>query len=431
MSTVVDLVNLALSKLGDRATVTSISPPEGSAQADHAARWYPIARDVALEEFPQNFSTTREVLTPTDNPSGSWAYAYFKPNNCINMLRLVPNATDATPGAIFSDTQLSANLPYEVETDANGREIILTDEPNAVLLFTTRVVDPGRFSALFADALVFLLASYLRAGAQGQDRGGRSQGQLQCVHGFDRQGCGQECEPDQPQARVRAAGYGGTGRCLRAQPACGVLMGDFTTFNRSFAGGEVTQEFYGQIADSKFQTGLALCRNFMVMPHGPIANRPGTRFVREVKDSSKQTLLIEFTFSFEQALVIEFGESYFRFHALGQTILSGPTPYEFHTYTESQLRDVQHVQSGDAVTLVHPEHPVREPASRRGELTLTDVVTGRCLVAAGWSGRCGDRCHPRHFDTVYVVTALNTTGDELRSAEVMSATIVDDDAYNT
>jgi len=161
MTTVVDLCNLALSKLGDRATVTSISPPEGSAQADHCARWYPIARDVALEEFPQSFSTTRETLTPTTNPSGSWAYAYFKPNNCLRMLRLVPNAADITPGAIFSDVQFSTDLPYEVETDTNGREIILTNEPNAVLLFTTRVVDPGRFSSLFADALVFLLASYL------------------------------------------------------------------------------------------------------------------------------------------------------------------------------------------------------------------------------------------------------------------------------
>lgn len=160
-TTVVDCCNLALSKLGDRATVTSIDPPEGSSQADHCARWYPIARDVALEEFPQTFSTRRETLTLTDNPSGSWAYAYFKPNNCVAALRLLPGAEEITPGAIYSDPYLSTDLPFEMETDATGREIILTNTPNAVLLFTIRVVDPGRFSALFADALVFLLASYL------------------------------------------------------------------------------------------------------------------------------------------------------------------------------------------------------------------------------------------------------------------------------
>lgn len=262
-------------------------------------------------------------------------------------------------------------------------------------------------------------------------------------------------------------------------------MGDFTTFNRSFAGGEVTQEFYGQIADSKFQTGLALCRNFMVMPHGPIANRPGTRFVREVKDSSKATLLLEFTFSFEQSLVIEFGHQYLRFHALGQTLLypaasawvtatayvvgdlvtntgttyycktahtSGatfagdaanwyaqPTSDEYevpHTYTESQLRDVQYVQSGDVLTLVHPSHPVRE-LKRLGATnwTITDVTTGPVLTPpVGLTGVATPGATPgTPYDTVYVVTALNGTGDEsLRSAEeTVSNNLFDDDAYNT
>ena len=262
-------------------------------------------------------------------------------------------------------------------------------------------------------------------------------------------------------------------------------MGDFTTFHRSFSGGEVTQEFYGQIADNKFQTGLALCRNFMVMPHGPITNRAGTRFVREVKDSSKATLLIEFAFSFEQAVVIEFGHQYFRFHALGQTLLfpaasawvtataygvgdlvtdsgttyycrtahtSGATfvgdaanwyaqpasgVYEVpHTYTESQLRDVQYVQSGDVVTLVHSEHPVRE-LRRVGatEWELSSVTVGPTLAAPiNLVGVATPGATPgTPFDTDYVVTALTTSGDEsLRSAtETVSNNLYDDGAYNT
>jgi hypothetical protein len=57
-------------------------------------------------------------------------------------------------------------------------------------------------------------------------------------------------------------------------------MADTLTHTRSFAGGEVTREFFGRIDDSKFQTGLATCSNFIVLPHGPVANRAGTRFVR-------------------------------------------------------------------------------------------------------------------------------------------------------
>lgn len=49
MASEVDICNLALARLGDNATVASIDPPEGSAQAEHCARFYAIARDSLLE----------------------------------------------------------------------------------------------------------------------------------------------------------------------------------------------------------------------------------------------------------------------------------------------------------------------------------------------------------------------------------------------
>ena len=42
MASEIDIVNLALSRLGDDATVASLYPPEGSAQAEHGARFYPV-----------------------------------------------------------------------------------------------------------------------------------------------------------------------------------------------------------------------------------------------------------------------------------------------------------------------------------------------------------------------------------------------------
>ena len=75
----------------------------------------------------------------------------------------------------------------------------------------------------------------------------------------------------------------------------------------SFAGGELTPEFFGQIGDAKFQTGLARCRNFRILPHGPAQNRSGFEFVREVKDSSQPVRLLPFTYSTTQTLAIEAG----------------------------------------------------------------------------------------------------------------------------
>lgn len=138
-------------------------------------------------------------------------------------------------------------------------------------------------------------------------------------------------------------------------------MATTRTYSRSFNGGEVSPEFYGRLDDAKFQAGLGLCRNFVVLPHGPAQNRAGTEFVRPVKDESKRTRLLRFTYSSEQTMVLEFGEGYFRFHTLGGTVLSGASPYELaHPYTEAQLFDVVYVQSADVVTLVHPDHPPRE-----------------------------------------------------------------------
>lgn len=156
------------------------------------------------------------------------------------------------------------------------------------------------------------------------------------------------------------------------------------TLARSFNGGELTPEFWGQLADQKFQTGLALCRNFEVLPHGPAQNRAGFAFVRAVKDSTRRTRLIPFTFNTSQTFVLELGHNYIRFHTQGSTLESSPgVAYEVATtYDESDLFDIHYVQSADVVTLVHPNYP---PAELRRisalNWTLTDISFASSLSA--------------------------------------------------
>lgn len=139
------------------------------------------------------------------------------------------------------------------------------------------------------------------------------------------------------------------------------MMPNVKTLQRSFNGGELGPEMFGQIADAKYQAGLAKCRNFIVKPQGPVENRPGFAFVRAVKDSTKKTRLIPFTYSTTQTMVIEMGAGYFRFHTLGATVLSGGSPYEVaNPYAEADLFDIHYVQSADVLTLVHPNYAPRE-----------------------------------------------------------------------
>ncbi|MCB1712601.1 MAG: hypothetical protein KDH96_09070, partial [Candidatus Riesia sp.] len=57
------------------------------------------------------------------------------------------------------------------------------------------------------------------------------------------------------------------------------------------------------------------------MRHGGVQNRPGSIFVCEVKDSSKQTVLIPFIFNSSQTYMLEFGDQYLRVIKSGAQVL--------------------------------------------------------------------------------------------------------------
>ena len=93
------------------------------------------------------------------------------------------------------------------------------------------------------------------------------------------------------------------------------------TLHRSFAGGEITPELYGRLDLTKYQTGLALIRNFVVLPHGPVGRRPGLQFRVEARDSTQPVRLIPFSFSAEQTAVLEIGAGYARVLVNGDSVL--------------------------------------------------------------------------------------------------------------
>lgn len=151
MASEVDICNLALARLGDNATVASIDPPEGSAQAEHCARFYPVARDSLLEMHAWKFATRRVLLAQLTTDTWNWSFAYAEPTGVLKLLAVLPASA-----ASDADTQ-----EYEAETDGNGTPIILTDQEGASLRYVAHVTDTTVFSPLFVDALAWLLASYL------------------------------------------------------------------------------------------------------------------------------------------------------------------------------------------------------------------------------------------------------------------------------
>lgn len=152
MASVVDICNLALSHVANRANITSIDPPDRTVEADHCARFYPIARDELLESHEWRFATRREQLAQLmlDPPAG-WEFAYALPNRCLRPVSvLLPESTD--------DTLVQ---PYTIETLSNEVPVLYTNTPDAVLKFIALVTDPARFTPLVVVALAYLLGSHL------------------------------------------------------------------------------------------------------------------------------------------------------------------------------------------------------------------------------------------------------------------------------
>ena len=194
MATEVDICNLALANLGDDATIATLSPPEGSAQAEKAARFYPIARNNLLEMHTWNFAAKRENLALTTNTLDQWDYAYVAPADMMNPVAIIsPSAQNDyatrmsagdTPGnltANFAPTIVAGQ--YTPQQFAVEGSYIYTNQENAMLRYQAYVTDPSLFSPLFVTTLSWHLASMLAGpiikGDQGMAEAKRSTQMMQ------------------------------------------------------------------------------------------------------------------------------------------------------------------------------------------------------------------------------------------------------------
>lgn len=164
MASIIDICNTGLAHVGDDNVISSIDPPDGSTQAGYCKRFYPIARKEMIERFVWPFACKRQALPTVTNPSQVWGFAYGMPSDCIRPVRVLSAQAATSLLWELSNGRIShlslfderASAPYEVEDN-----VLLTHEPDAVLLYLRDVVDTTRFTPLFVSGLGFLLASYL------------------------------------------------------------------------------------------------------------------------------------------------------------------------------------------------------------------------------------------------------------------------------
>ena len=124
---------------------------------------------------------------------------------------------------------------------------------------------------------------------------------------------------------------------------------------------ELGAKLDGRTDFAKYATGAKTLENFLVHPQGSATRRVGTKFIAEVKDSSKKTRLIPFEFSTVQTYVLEFGDQYMRVYKDQGQVLSGGSAFEISTpYLEAELFDLKFAQSADVMYICHPNHDARK-----------------------------------------------------------------------
>lgn len=149
----------------------------------------------------------------------------------------------------------------------------------------------------------------------------------------------------------------------------------------TFAAGELSPSASARTDIARYYTGLKLCRNFMVMPYGGVRNRPGTRFVCEVADSTELNRLIPFQFNDEQTYILQFGNQLMRVIKDGGQVLysSGPSvgqPYQLAMpYTQADLLQLNFTQSADVMTFAHPSYKPRELGRLAHDNWITNEIS--------------------------------------------------------
>lgn len=82
---------------------------------------------------------------------------------------------------------------------------------------------------------------------------------------------------------------------------------------RSFNAGEFSELLDGRVDLDRYPASLRKLKNFIAAPQGPAISRSGTAFVVSANDNDKQSVLLPFVFSNEQAKMLEVADGRIRF----------------------------------------------------------------------------------------------------------------------
>lgn len=180
MASVVDICNLALTNIRAN-TINSLT--ESSAEAQACKARFQHSLDMVIGGFPWNFAMKVQALPLLGDEPKEFQYAYDYPNDCLRARYIVPDynlSEDRTNYHHFNFThgELQSlqhaekrRIPFEISLMDGDSKRILTNQPDAFLMYTMKVTNPTGLPADFIEAFSWWLAAALAIPVTGADTG--------------------------------------------------------------------------------------------------------------------------------------------------------------------------------------------------------------------------------------------------------------------
>lgn len=161
MADPVALGNAALSYCGTRSKIASLT--EGSTESAAIQTHIDLARQQSLRAYDWNFARRTVALAPVSLPIPSgqtvaptsivarWRHEYAMPTDCLKVRRINDTVVPLNPVDWFE-------LATDLDNTGNPINVLFTNDPAAVLIYTMDVRDPNRWDVSFVNAVEFLLA---------------------------------------------------------------------------------------------------------------------------------------------------------------------------------------------------------------------------------------------------------------------------------
>lgn len=144
--------NVALLRVGHTQPINSLDDPTPAAKA--CKTLWDFTRDTLLQARPWSFATKRVVLADLGVDRDDYRFSYALPVDFLAARFIWAGSNN--PGK-------EEVIPFRIESDG-AKRILLTDEEDAQLVYTSKVTEVGRWDAMFREAMAMRLASDLAYG---------------------------------------------------------------------------------------------------------------------------------------------------------------------------------------------------------------------------------------------------------------------------